>query len=211
MKIVLEKGQRLFFTSDTHYGHSNICRATTNWTDSDSVTRDFKSLEHMNDTLVNRINETVGEDDILIHLGDFSFGGFENIEEFRSRIFCKNIHLVHGNHDHHIRNNRENIQDRFISVSDYLQVRIYDQDFVLSHYPFASWNGLNKGVIHLHGHVHLSNKDKWGKGKRLDVGVDGNGLFPYSLSEIVHMMDRRDVRSDMDIDHHLDDLVGVVG
>ena len=54
MKIVLEKGQRLFFTSDTHYGHSNICRATTNWTDSDSVTRDFKSLEHMNDTLVNR-------------------------------------------------------------------------------------------------------------------------------------------------------------
>jgi hypothetical protein len=80
MKIVLEKGQRLFFTSDTHYGHSNICRATTKWTDSDSVTRDFKSLEHMNDTLVNRINETVGEDDILIHLGDFSFGGFENIK-----------------------------------------------------------------------------------------------------------------------------------
>ncbi len=36
MKIVLEKGQRLFFTSDSHYGHSNICRATTNWTDADS-------------------------------------------------------------------------------------------------------------------------------------------------------------------------------
>ncbi len=25
MKIVLEKGQNLFFTSDTHYNHSNIC------------------------------------------------------------------------------------------------------------------------------------------------------------------------------------------
>jgi len=57
----------------------------TKWTDDDSVTRDFKSLEHMNDTLVNRINETVSENDILIHLGDFSFGGFENIQLQDSR------------------------------------------------------------------------------------------------------------------------------
>ena len=53
MKLTLEKGQRLFFTSDTHYGHTNICRATTRWTDADNVTRDFKSLDHMNDTIVN--------------------------------------------------------------------------------------------------------------------------------------------------------------
>ncbi len=75
MKIVLEKGQSLFFTSDTHYNHSNICRATTKWSDADNLTRDFKSLDHMNDTLVNKINELVGENDILIHLGDWSFGG----------------------------------------------------------------------------------------------------------------------------------------
>jgi len=31
----------------------------------------------MNDTLVNNINEMVGENDVLIHLGDWSFGGFE--------------------------------------------------------------------------------------------------------------------------------------
>ena len=91
MKLILEKGQNLFFTSDTHYSHSNICRATTRWTDADSVTRDFKSLEHMNDTLVNNINEVVGQDDILIHLGDFSFGGFDKIKEFRDRIICQKI------------------------------------------------------------------------------------------------------------------------
>ena len=207
---------KVWITSDPHYNHKNICRGVTNWRTQDGdipldSTRDFQSVDQMNNTLVDNINSKVGQDDTLIMLGDIAFGGFESIDKFLDRLICKNIHLVLGNHDHHIRNNRENIQDRFISVSDYLQVRIYDQDFVLSHYPFASWNGLNKGVIHLHGHVHLSNKDKWGKGKRLDVGVDGNGLFPYSLSEIVHMMDRRDVRSDMDIDHHLDDLVGVVG
>ena len=51
MKLILEKGQQLFFTSDTHYSHSNICRATTRWAGSENLTRDFKSLDHMNDTL----------------------------------------------------------------------------------------------------------------------------------------------------------------
>ena len=91
MKLVLEKGQRLFFTSDTHYGHGNICSATTKWVSAENLTRDFKSLDHMNDVLVNNINGMVGENDILIHLGDWSFGGFDKIEEFRNRILCKNV------------------------------------------------------------------------------------------------------------------------
>ena len=207
---------KVWVTSDIHHSHKNICRGVTNWRTQDgqipiNSTRDFQTIDEMNDVLVNNINSKVGQYDTLIMLGDISFGGFENIGKFLDRLVCKNIHLVLGNHDHHIRNNRENIQDKFISVSDYLQVKIYDQDFVLSHYPFSSWNGLNKGVIHLHGHVHLSNKDKWGLGKRLDVGVDGNDYYPYSLSEIVHMMDRRSIKSEIDVDHHLDDLVGVVG
>ena len=207
---------KVWVTSDIHHSHKNICRGVTNWRTQDgqipiNSTRDFQTIDEMNDVLVNNINSKVGQYDTLIMLGDISFGGFENVGKFLDRLVCKNIHLVLGNHDHHIRNNRENIQDKFISVSDYLQVKIYDQDFVLSHYPFSSWNGLNKGVIHLHGHVHLSNKDKWGLGKRLDVGVDGNDYYPYSLSEIVHMMDRRSIKSEIDVDHHLDDLVGVVG
>ena len=67
MKITLEKGQRLFFTSDTHYNHSNICRSTTKWTDADNLTRDFNSLDHMNTALVDNINNKVGENDVLIH------------------------------------------------------------------------------------------------------------------------------------------------
>ena len=206
----------VWITSDPHYNHKNICRSVTNWRTQDGDvptynTRDFQSIDQMNDALVNNINFKVGQNDTLIILGDIAFGGFESIGKFLDRLVCKNIHLVLGNHDHHIRNNRENIQELFISVSDYLQVRINDQDFVLSHYPFSSLNGLHKGVIHLHGHVHLSNQNKWGNGKRLDVGVDGNGYFPYKITEIVHMMDRREIGSDLSNDHHLDDLVGVVG
>jgi calcineurin-like phosphoesterase family protein len=188
----------------------------TNWRTKDGEvpdwsTRDFTTLESMNSALVDNINSKVGQDDTLIMLGDIAFGGFENIGIFLNRLVCKNIHLVLGNHDHHIRNNRDNIKDMFLSVSDYLQVNIVGAEFVMTHYPFESWNGLNKGVIHLHGHVHLPMNKKWGKGKRLDVGVDGNNLFPYSLTEIVHMMDKREIASQMDDDHHLDDIVGVVG
>ena len=91
MKLVLEKGQKLFFTSDTHYNHSNICSATTKWVPVNRNTRQFDSLEAMNDALVNNINEVVGENDILIHLGDWSFGGFDSIAKFRNRINCKTI------------------------------------------------------------------------------------------------------------------------
>ncbi len=206
----------VWITSDTHYHHKNICRGVTNWRTQDGKipidqTRNFKDLDEMDSVIINNINQKVGPNDTLIHLGDVAFGGFEKIGEFLDRLVCKNVHLVLGNHDQHITKNRENIRDRFLSVSNYLEVSIDDVNFVLSHYPFASWNKLSKGSIHLHGHVHFSAKDKWGKGKRLDVGMDGNGYFPYKITEIVHMMDRRQIRSEMDLDHHLDDLVGVVG
>ena len=79
MKLILEKGQRLFFTSDTHYSHANICSATTSWVGAENLTRKFKSLNQMNDALVNNINTVVGENDVLIHLGDWSFGVFDKI------------------------------------------------------------------------------------------------------------------------------------
>lgn len=60
----------------------------------------------MNQAIVEGINKTVEEDDVLFHLGDWSFGGIHNIWEFFKEINCKNIHLVLGNHDHHVENNK---------------------------------------------------------------------------------------------------------
>lgn len=214
MKIVLEKGQRLFFTSDTHYGHSNICRATTNWTDADNVTRDFSSLDEMNDTIVDNINEVIGENDILFHLGDWSFGGFENIEEFRSRITCKNIHLILGNHDHHIERNKNNIQRLFSSVNHYVELdvrrpsnfakgRMDKFNFVLMHYPIASWNNMNSEVMHLHGHVHLPKHQRIAEGKAMDVGVDGNEMYPLSMIEIYNLLHDQPIKKlALPKDHH---------
>jgi calcineurin-like phosphoesterase family protein len=202
----------------THYGHKNICRGMTEWRLPNgsvpiSQTRDFQTIEQMNDGIISGINSVVGQDDVLIHLGDWSFGGFENIQKFRNRIICEEIHLILGNHDHHIENNKQGCRDYFKSVSHYNTLRVYGHTFRLMHYPISSWDGLNKGVIHLHGHCHLPTELRFGKGKRMDVGIDGHPEFrPYNLKyEVIPMMEKREIMSDMGFDHHTDELKGIVG
>ena len=210
MKLNLNKGQRLFFTSDTHYNHANICSATTKW--NNPVTcREFKTLEHMNSHLVGNINEVVGQDDILFHLGDWSFGGFESIEKFRSQIVCKNVHLITGNHDHHIENNHEGCQNLFSSVNKYLNLIVKynvgtplmgEARFALMHFPLASWDNMARGAIHLHGHVHFNPNMRLQEGKMMDVGVDGNMLYPIQLQEVLRIMRDRPIKSLFNFDHH---------
>jgi len=204
----------VWITSDTHYSHKNICRGVTAWRTKEgeipvSQTRDFATIEKMNSSIVNNINEVVGQDDMLIHLGDWSFGGFEQVREFWDRIICKNIHLVLGNHDHHIENNRDGSQGLFKSVSHYNTLEIGQFKFRLMHYPISSWDGLGKGVMHLHGHCHLPNNLKLSKGQRMDVGMDGHTEFrPYNVyREVVPLLRNRPKVSEIgEYDHHLDEL-----
>lgn len=224
LKIELKQGQQLFFTSDTHYNHTNICRGITKWRTQDGQipvdqTRDFPNLDKMNAAIVNNINEVVGQDDILIHLGDWSFGGFESIKEFRDRIVCQNIYLAYGNHDHHIENNRQGIQGIFRKTFQYeiLDVKFppvkmaasMSYSFVIDHYPLASWHNMNKGRFHLFGHVHLPPHHKIMGGRSMDVGMDGNDMKPYNVREIIKILSSRNVQANrLPSDHHEERLKG---
>jgi calcineurin-like phosphoesterase family protein len=215
IKIDQNNLNNVWIFSDPHYNHKNICRGVTNWRTPEgnipiSQTRDFPDLNKMNASIVNNINENVMQDDILICLGDWSFGGYDSIREFWDRIVCKNIHLILGNHDHHIENNRDGAQGLFKSVSHYNTLELGQFKFRLMHYPISSWDGLGKGVMHLHGHCHLPNNLKLSKGQRMDVGMDGHPEFrPYNVyREIVPLLRHRPKVSEIgDYDHHLDDIV----
>lgn len=198
----------IYFVSDTHYGHKNICRGTSEWGDSKGQsTRDFDTLGQMNQAIVDGINKYVGEDDILYHLGDWSFGGIEQILKFMDRIYCSNIHLILGNHDHHIKNNKEitgthfKTRNLFTSVNDVLEITINKQKLFLSHYAHRVWNHSHKGVIHLFGHSHGSLPMY---GKSMDVGIDvAHKMFgeyrPFHFDEIMDIMNKREVNF---VDHH---------
>lgn len=224
LKYLLNRGvnQRIFVFSDPHYGHKNIVRGVSEWRDKDGNvevkrTRDFTTLEKMNSAIVNNINEVVGQDDILICLGDWAFGGHENIGVFRERIICKNLIHIVGNHDDHLINDKYNYSRFFTSIHSELHLTVdfefnphttiyqkFTRRFFLHHYPCASWRDLKDGVIHLHGHNHLPSNLKMGhKGKYIDVGIDGNDFKPYDLLDIVKIMETQEIgKLVLPFDHH---------
>jgi len=88
-------------------------------------------------------------------------------------------------------------------------LKLGDYTFRLMHYPISSWDGLNKGYMHLHGHCHLPTELRFGKGQRMDVGMDGHPEFrPYHiLREVVPILKNRPIVSEMFEDHHTDEII----
>lgn len=160
----------IFFTSDTHFGHFNIIKYCN---------RPFKTLEEMNETLIQNWNNVVKPKDTIYHLGDFSFG---NSIFFTKRLNGIKI-LVEGNHDFNA-----NAHYEWDTVYTYRVLR-FNKIFplVLMHYPLLEWDGAYRGAIHLHGHIHSKNTEK-PLVRRLDVGVDGHNYTPWSLDEILSLM-----------------------
>lgn len=182
-----EKTPDIFIFSDPHYNHRNLCRWISNWEgESYDQTRNYYTLEEMNKSILYGINSTVGINDILICLGDWSFNGIDSAIEFRDLINCKTVHLVLGNHDKIIANNTDNVKSKFSSVNFYEELSINSEKFVLMHYPIESWNGMRKSVFHLHGHMHSAPENRITKSCRMDIGLDGHPDFrPYHIMDEV--------------------------
>ena len=196
MKFTSERN--IFVCSDPHYSHKNLIKNLSTW--KSGADRDFKSIDHHNDVLVNNINKTVGENDVLFLLGDVAFGGYENIEIFMKRILCNEIHLIYGNHDDNIIKNKNDVQKNFTTTSFYREIQIDGYMFVLFHYPIREWNGAHKGWYHLYGHQHNLPQYIFSNiGKSMDAGFDGHPEFrPYHvIKEIVPLLNNKEI-----ITHH---------
>ena len=61
LHIQLEEGQKIFVTSDLHFGHRNILTFCN---------RPFSDTKEMTEKLVSNWNEVVGKNDIVLDLGD---------------------------------------------------------------------------------------------------------------------------------------------
>ena len=80
---------KIFITSDTHFSHKNIIKYCN---------RPFSSVEEMNSVLTDNWNSIVSKDDLVIHLGDFSFGRtIESIKNHLDKLNGNKI-LILGNH-----------------------------------------------------------------------------------------------------------------
>src|SRR5215216_1524227 len=131
-----------WFSSDWHFAHQNIVKGESKWEDK-SACRNFNTLTEHDNTLIENINRVVKKDDQIYMLGDWAFGGKQNVYELWKRINCKNIHLCLGNHDHHIRKNtiilddkgaEINVHSLFKSISDIITKKVASERFVMCHY-----------------------------------------------------------------------------
>ena len=167
---------KIFFTSDTHFGHQNIIEYSK---------RPFTHVDQMDEALINRWNEVVDDKSTVYHLGDFSFHKPSYTAGILGRL-KGNIHLVKGNHDAAFYRRKE-FAWRFSSIQDYLEITVEHQRIVMCHFPFESWNIMHYGSWHLHGHSHGSLK-RWGR--RVDVGVDCTNFTPLRFDHLKAEMEQ---------------------
>jgi calcineurin-like phosphoesterase family protein len=125
--------------------------------------------------MVRRWNEAVGEDDLVVHLGDFALASRSRIAELAGRLNGRKI-IVLGNHDRSATAMR--------SCGFVEAVREYEVGGLRCVHDPA---GARPGEVTLAGHVH----DAWAELRRPDearvinVGVDVRGFRPVALAELL--------------------------
>jgi len=189
---------KIWFTSDTHFGHTNILKFGKG--------RPFSNIEEMDETIIQHWNETVSEGDRVYHLGDFSFSKPERTLDIAKMLKGQKF-LVEGNHDKSDRRFSSVLLKEFVWVKPYFKLKVEDKDheagrqnIVLFHYAIESWDTRHYGTWHLHGHSHgnLLSPD-WQQ--RLDVGVDMHDFRPISYEQVKEHMKTKTFKQ---LDHHSD-------
>jgi calcineurin-like phosphoesterase family protein len=169
---------KLFFTSDTHFGHVNIIKYCD---------RPFVDNEEMTNTLIDNWNMVVPKDGTVFHLGDFALCSTGYCQGIMSQL-NGNLYLIVGNHEKTVLKPKH-LRDRFVQLADILEIKVVDQELgpeyayiVMCHYPMLSWNHSYHGSWHLYGHVHgtLNHPNP----NALEVGVDPNEFTPLSYLEV---------------------------
>lgn len=179
--IESEDLSKIFFTSDTHFGHKNII---------EFCKRPYSSTEEMDQKLIDNWNAVVGPTDDVYHLGDFCFHGPQRWWELIGALHGR-IHLILGNHD--LKYIDKGILYMFCEVVHQKVLCLSDRLIYLNHVPFLCYGGDERGNIQLYGHVHSGpnsiSRDlprlKMCYGTQYDVGVDNNYYKPISLADIL--------------------------
>ena len=144
----------------------------------------------MNEELIRRWNETVPEDGIVFHLGDFCMGHPRDWNDIMYRLHGK-IYLILGNHD--MKNIKQGFMQRFELVTQQMSIRVGGQSIILNHNPFLCYGGSYRDVWQLFGHVHSGPLSHTGLDHprlnmlfplQYDVGVDNNDFRPVSFTEV---------------------------
>lgn len=195
-KLTDEQYDKLYVTSDTHFNHNKefVYKA-----------RGYTNPQEMTDDIINIINDTVGQDGILLHLGDFCLNTSpEEYKDILRKLKIKELWMLFGNHNSCVQQTYGGTREQVCSWNQGMYIRYLGyyytfskgkKDFVCSHFPFQSWDSKNNGSMHIHGHCHnnlISSHEDNKNSKILDVGWDAYPK-PLHITEIVKIMNTKNI------------------
>lgn len=160
--------ERIFFSSDHHFGHENVIRFCA---------RPYSSVEEMDADMVKRWNEVVGPEDRVFYLGDFAMRMHPRRlrEVFDSLNGIKSF--IPGNHDKGPTWGLPWDEP----PQPYREIFIDGTRVTLCHYALRTWRDQRRGGVMLYGHSHGKLP---GNSQSLDVGVDCWDYRPAEWREI---------------------------
>ena len=191
LHIKLEDGQKVWFTSDLHFGHRNVIRFCN---------RPWADEKEMCEGLINNWNSCVGDNDIVFVLGDtFWFNDSRLIKKVIDRLKGKTIYMLPGNHDdfsHYHRVDTYSENRRVILCQDVVVLWLQEAngkitEIWMSHYPMMTWPHRVNGAWQLFGHIHSKPGRNDGVDQDLplhwnqcDVGTDHWDYIPVGFETL---------------------------
>ena len=165
---------RVFFTSDLHFGHKNLCEGLRKM-----------SFEESDELIIENWNKTVNKKDTVYVLGDIVMEKPKLIEQYLPRL-NGTINIVGGNHD----NLRccKAIMSLGIPVMGVLEYK----GFLCTHIPVHP-SQLEFARGNIHGHLHIpGDMDGLGRytppkieGRYYNVNTEFHNYTPVLFDEIV--------------------------
>jgi calcineurin-like phosphoesterase family protein len=179
-----------YFTSDQHFFDSGIM---------DYCDRPYKSVEEMNDDIIQRFIAKTADGGEVYIIGDI-FGSrqppapFESCVRVMKRLGIdeRPFHLVRGNHDN--MRTDEYLKAGFKSVKNIDSIDIGGLRFMLTHDPCMIQPA---GTLAICGHIHTLFSENWQPLRNtftVNVSVEVRNYEPVSEDEILELVKRSEYR-----------------
>jgi len=174
-KQAKEKFRKIFFISDTHFDDDRL-----NLFGRDLI---FKNKQEVDDYIIQKWNEVVTNEDLVIHVGDIALSreGLDKINLLNGTKW-----LVKGNYDTSDGTAKFKVTDELLKkyfkvVVSEMSMEIGGETIYINHYPVnAKTEGFNI-VGHIHGLFKVQRN-------MINVGVDANHFVPLSEEYIKFQM-----------------------
>lgn len=179
-EVNLEQYPNVYFTSDCHFGHTNIIK----YEHRDEAMNISGTMEH-DQKLISNWNSIVKPKDLVIILGDFSFHKPDKTMEILRQLNGYKV-LIEGNHDCIFLKNKSFDRSLFEEIAEYKEYHYRGYHLCLMHYPITSFKHIDKetnNYLHIHGHIHSAPYEI--TKKSYNVGVDINDYKPIHINTVI--------------------------